>query len=201
MTAHYGMRPAAYTTDPYGHIAVPNSHAGFVAGYADKLPVVLGGGRVREMAREVADGIIEAARNLEGPVVWITGNAYVPPLRDITAAEYVWQADNNRDGELWAWFAEMVDDRLQAASVLMECPDYDNALYAVDLQRWEYRDYPVCRGCGGRLEETDQYPEVGYVHADDADDTHLPDLDDDLNSEWEPRDPDAVDDNAENPRE
>lgn len=198
MTDHYGMRPAAYTTDGNGNIAVPG---GSWPSYANALPVVLGAGRVRALAIEVADAITQAARTEAGPVVWITSNSYVPPLRSVTQAEYVWNAANNDDGELWAWFAEMVEGTLSDNEVALECPDYDNALYAVDLQRWEYRDYPVCRGCGGRLEETDQYPEVGYVHADDADDTHLPDLDDDLNSEWEPRDPDAVDDNAENPRE
>lgn len=198
MTDHYGMRPAAYTTDGNGNIAVPG---GSWPSYATALPVVLGAARVRALAIEVADAITQAARTETGPVVWITGNSYVPPLRSVTQAEYVWNAANNDDGELWAWFAEMVEGTLSDNMVALECPDYDNALYAVDLQRWEYRDYPVCRGCGGRLEETDQYPEVGYVHADDADDTHMPDLDDDINSEWEPRDPDAVDDNAENPRE
>ena len=158
-----------YTTDPYGNIAVPNLRAGFVAGYVDKLPVILGGRVVRRIAREIADSIIEDARTEPGPVVWITGNAYVPPLRSIPQAEYVWQAENNEDGELFAWLTEMVEDHLSAASVLLECPDYDNALYAVDLRRWQYRD-------------TDEPVE-------------------DLNEEWEPVDPNATDDNAENPRE
>lgn len=136
MSDHYGMRPAAYTTDGNGNIAVPG---GSWPSYATALPVVLGNGRVRELAREVADAIIEDARTVHGPVVWITGNQYMPPLRSIPQAEYVYQAENNRDGELWGWFAEMVEDLLSAANVALECPDYDNALYAVDLNRWQYR--------------------------------------------------------------
>jgi len=129
-----------YTTDPYGNIAVPNLRAGFVAGYADKLPVILGEGVVREIAREIADDIISDARTVHGPVVWITGNSYMPPMRSIPAAESVWDAENNRDGELFAWLVEMVEAHLTEAGVLLEAPDYDNALYAVDLKRWQYKD-------------------------------------------------------------
>jgi len=167
------MRPVSnYTTDFCGHIAVPNLRAGFLTGYADPLPVILGGGKVRELAREVADAIIEAARHSSVPVAWITSNQYMPPLRDITAAETVWQAANNDDGELWAWFTEMVEDRMSAANVALECPDWDNALYAVDLNRWQYRD---------------EIP-------DDEQNSSL-------NDEWEPVDPAALDDNRDNPRE
>jgi len=88
----------------------------------------------------VADSIIQEARTLEGPVVWITGNSYMPPLRSIDLAEMVYQADNNDDGELFASFAELVESHLSDANVMLECPEYDNALYAVDLNRWQYRD-------------------------------------------------------------
>lgn len=126
-----------YTTDSYGNIAVPG---GSWPSYATALPVILGAGRVRALAREVADAIISDARTLHGPVVWITSNAYMPPMRDILQAEYVYQAENNRDGELWAWFVEMVEGTLRDNMVALECPDYDNALYAVDLNRWQYRE-------------------------------------------------------------
>ena len=89
-----------YTRDPYGHIAVPNRARGFVAGYVEALPYVLGEGTVRRLARELADSIISDARTVHGPVVWLTGNACVPPIRSFLAAEYVYNADNIRDGEL-----------------------------------------------------------------------------------------------------
>lgn len=129
-----------YTTDPYGHIAVPNLRAGFVAGYADRLPEILGEGKVREMALETAEDITHDARAAHGPVVWITSNRYMPAMRDIPDAERVWQADNNRDGELFAYFVSVVGEKLSENNVALECPDYDNALYAVDLNRWQYRD-------------------------------------------------------------
>jgi hypothetical protein len=93
---------------------------------------------VRSIAREISASIISDARNMAGPVVWVTGNSYMPPLRSIAAAERVWQAANNDDGELWAFLVEQVETQLSDASVALECPDYDNALYAVDLRRWRY---------------------------------------------------------------
>lgn len=42
-------------------------------------------------------------------------------------------------------------------------------LYRVTLTR-----VPTCSTCGGPLELSDQYPEAGYLHSNDADDTHLP---------------------------
>jgi hypothetical protein len=147
-----------YTTTQNGEIAIATSRYP----YAEALPVIMGGGIVRQLAREVADTIIHEARTLHGPVVWITGNAYVPPLRSITSAELVWNAANNSDGELFAWFGEMVEAHLAEAEVAMECPEYDNALYAVDLKRWQYRD------------DDDVYDGTAEY--------------DDLNDEWEPRD-------------
>jgi hypothetical protein len=98
---------------------------------------------MHDKARKVADAIIEDARTVHGPVVWITGNSYMPPMRSITAAETVWQAVNNDDGELWASFTELVESYLQKADVALECPEWDNALYAVDLRRWAYREDPT----------------------------------------------------------
>ena len=128
---------ANYTRDDNGNPARPgNSYYR----RTEELPYVLGEGAVRQMARELADALISDARTLEGPVVWVTGNSYMPPIRSFTDAERVYDADNNRYGELLAWFAEMVEMRLSDANVLMECPDYDNALYVVDLTRYEYDD-------------------------------------------------------------
>ena len=93
---------------------------------------------VRLYAKAIADSIIADARYVYGPVVWITGNSYMPPMRSIDLAEEVWQSEENNDGELFAWLVEMVEERLDEADVLLECPDYDNALYAVDLRRWQH---------------------------------------------------------------
>lgn len=154
-----------YTTDSNGNIAVPG---GSWPSYATALPVVIGPGRVTAIAREIADSMIEDARASVTPVAWVTGNSYMPPLRSYEAAETVWQAENNGDGELWELLVETLEDNLNAASVYLTSPDYDNALYVVDENRWQWAENEGAE---------------------------------DLNDEWEPVDPDAVDDNAENPRE
>lgn len=107
------------------------------------LPYVVGEGMVREIATDIASAIIEDARTVHGPVVWLTGNSYVPAFRSFDMAERVWNAENNQDGELFAFLVELVEDLLRAADVAMESPDYDNALYAVDLKRWQYVEEPT----------------------------------------------------------
>lgn len=102
-----------------------------------KEPYTLGDNVVRQLARTVADNIISEARTLHGPVVWITGNSYMPPLRSMPEAELVYQSE---DDDAWPLFVELVDDHLAAADVALECPEWDNALYAVDLKRWQYKD-------------------------------------------------------------
>lgn len=129
---------AHYTRDASDRPALPSTRGYYSR--TEALPYVLGADTVRTMAREIADSIISDARTLHGPVIWITGNAYMPPMRAVADAERVWNADNNRDGELWAWFTEMVEAHLSEADVMMECPDYDNALYVVDLRRWQFKD-------------------------------------------------------------
>ena len=135
---------------------------------------------VRKLARELADSIIEEVHSLPGPVVWLTGNSYIPPMRSFPAAERVYQSVSNDDGELFEWFGDLVRGHLDAASITLECPDYDNALYAVDLKRWQYRDPTF---------SDPNFPSVPDDYGDD------------LADEWEPVDTEAVDDNAENPRE
>jgi hypothetical protein len=127
-----------------------------------ELPYVLGKETVREMARELAGSLIQEARTVHGPVIWVTGNSYMPPMRSFPAAEKVWQADNNSDGELFAWFTELVENALTDASVAMESPDYDNALYVVDLNRWQYKE-----------------PQFSTPN--------FPSMPDDYNDEWEPK--------------
>ena len=92
---------------------------------------------IETAAREIADQITDAARNSgTDPIAWVTGNAMMPPLRWFTAAEAIWQEDT--DGEAFEYLTETVERYLGEAHVALECPDYDNALYAVDLARFEY---------------------------------------------------------------
>lgn len=93
--------------------------------------------QIETAAREIADQIIDAARNSgSDPIAWVTSNAMMPPLRWYSAAEAIWQEDDT--GEAFEYLGETVERYLSDASVALECPDYDNALYAVDLARFEY---------------------------------------------------------------
>lgn len=96
--------------------------------------------QMHDLADELAKMIIAEARNLRGPVVWITGNSHVPPLRALAAAERVYKADNNDDGMLWEAFTDLLERRLTDAGVLLDQPCDDNSLFAVDLRRWRYRE-------------------------------------------------------------
>lgn len=72
------------------------------------------------------------------PIVWLTGNSYMPSLRAWGNAETVWQLDD--DGEAWIHYAETFEAMLENHNIYVDCPEWDNALYAVDLTRWEYRE-------------------------------------------------------------
>lgn len=124
-----------YTADNNGNPALLSAH---IFWRTEELPYVLGNDMVREIANDIATSIIEDARTSTGPVVWVTGNSYVPPFRSFDMAERVWNAENNDDGELFHFLVELVEILLRDADVVLECPDYDNALYAVDLKRWRY---------------------------------------------------------------
>jgi len=90
-------------------------------------------------AAEIAASITETARGSGGdPIAWVTGNRFMPPMRSFDAAEKIWQDDE--DGEKFAYLQEEVERLLDDAEVALECPEYDNALYAVDLRRWQYRE-------------------------------------------------------------
>jgi len=96
---------------------------------------------IQDYARKIADSIIDSARTSgTDPIAWVTGNNYMPPLRSFSLAEEVWQDDVNDDGEAFAWLVEEVERHVRKANVALEYPDYDNALYAVDLARFEYID-------------------------------------------------------------
>lgn len=94
---------------------------------------------IQDYARKIADSIIESARTSgSDPIAWVTGSSDVPPMRAFGLAERIWQDTGNDDGEAFAYLTELVEAHLSDARVALECPDYDNALYAVDLARFEY---------------------------------------------------------------
>jgi hypothetical protein len=80
----------------------------------------------------------------EQPVVFITGNSFMPPVRDLEQAERVWQAagDSMTDPDLgamvWEIFMQALDHEAGELNVLMDAPEYDNALYVVDTSRFEH---------------------------------------------------------------
>lgn len=72
------------------------------------------------------------------PIVWLTGNSMMPPLREYANGNDIWHAAQQEG--VWTAYAEALEKRLDELEISMQCPDYDNALYAVDLRRWQYRD-------------------------------------------------------------
>ena len=104
-------------------------------------PRIMTDALIRAAARDIADSIIADARNSgDDPVVWVTGNRYMPPMRSFSQAEEVYDDPRDGDGEKFAWLVELVEGMLSEADVALECPDWDNALYAVDLARFKYRE-------------------------------------------------------------
>ena len=92
-------------------------------------------------AREDAASAIEIARESDDPVAFITGNSHMPPLRAFGRAEDFWAASHDVDAYMispYEVYVETFESTLEAANVIVECPEYDNALYVVDLDRWEY---------------------------------------------------------------
>jgi hypothetical protein len=94
---------------------------------------------VRRAAKRIADSIIADARNIEGPIVWVTGNSYMPPLRSFSDAEEVYQGRYPENGGgYWEFLVEELERLLSDAGVILDCPEDDNALFAVDARRWEF---------------------------------------------------------------
>jgi hypothetical protein len=89
-------------------------------------------------ALEDAKWAIEAARLSDTPIVWITGNSYMPPIRSIPNAEECYKEDDG--GEAFELYVEAFEEALTEADVLLDAPDWDNALYVVDLKRWTYTE-------------------------------------------------------------
>jgi hypothetical protein len=85
-------------------------------------------------ALEITGEITAAARGSRSPVVFVTGNSFMPPLRSFPAAENIWQ---HGTAEAWEALAETILDFLSRENIYLGIPDYDNALYAVDTARWQ----------------------------------------------------------------
>lgn len=92
------------------------------------------------VAGRIAASIIADARAAETPVVFVTGNSYMPPGRWFTEAEQVWNCRVNDDGEAYEALWEEIGRILTDAKVYLGCPEYDNSLYAVDMSRWEHNE-------------------------------------------------------------
>lgn len=90
----------------------------------------------RETAQQTAEYMIDAARNSDEPVVFVTGNSYMPPARWFAGADEIYGTDL----DLWDLYWTLVELKLHEANVYAACPDYDNAIYVVDMDRWEYVD-------------------------------------------------------------
>ena len=93
---------------------------------------------VMPAARQIADSIIDSARASIEPVAWVTGNSYMPPARSFTEFEELYNHRFNEYGDLSETLWELVETYLSDAGVETYVPEYDNAIYAVDLNRWEY---------------------------------------------------------------
>lgn len=95
--------------------------------------------RARQLGWQVATYEIAPVARESGsePITFITGNSHMPPLRAFGVSEEVWDLN---DARLWEAYVEGLDERLQELQVEMACPEYDNALYVVDLARFEHVD-------------------------------------------------------------
>lgn len=136
------------------------------------------------MATEDAKWIIESARatHVHEPCVWLTGNAFVPAIRSFENAEKLWQQNEIAYKGMTAFevYCETIENLLDEADVYMTSPEWDNALYCVDLARfqsvedpsgdsindeWELIEDSVCAGTGDHPSGTD-CDECGGPEAD-----------------------------------
>jgi hypothetical protein len=93
--------------------------------------------RIEQAVSAISSNMIEVARASTEPVAFVTGNSYMPPLRSYSEAEAVWHYDGDHGTGDFELVVEGVESALSKANVLLSAPEYDNALYVVDLARWE----------------------------------------------------------------
>lgn len=103
----------------------------------------------------------EADLALMGENIRLSLNTAVNDVANNMFPEYVFGEVTDADTETEDEHAERVADEAYAARhARTETP----------------ADSPACTVCGGKLETSEQYPEAGYLHTNDADDTHVPQL-------------------------
>jgi hypothetical protein len=78
-----------------------------------------------------------AADSGDEPVVALTGNSYMPPIRALDNVEEVWQTN---DMDAFEALMDGIESELEVLNVSMSSPDFDNALYVIDLNRFEMSD-------------------------------------------------------------
>lgn len=88
------------------------------------------------------DVIAPVAQQSDEAVVALTGNSYMPPIRDIEDVEVIWSCDEV--GDVFTTMIERLEEALDDLGIIMGSPDYDNMLYVVDSRRWKIKDeYPL----------------------------------------------------------
>jgi hypothetical protein len=92
---------------------------------------------VSQLAFLVARDVIAPAARDSGnePVVFITGNSMMPPLREVDSIERLWTLD---DADIFTDFMDALERALDERQIYMQSPEDDNSLYVVDLARWEF---------------------------------------------------------------
>lgn len=153
LTARRALRTVAANAAPGD---MPSTIAHTLAEQADALVTLTNAtyialrNRVRERATQygwlvathVIAPIAKDPATKDDAVVWLTGNRYVPAIRDLPDAERLWGLSNSVPGEFaaetWELFIEGLESRLTELDVYLAQPEYDNALYVVDLARWEH---------------------------------------------------------------
>jgi hypothetical protein len=87
------------------------------------------------LAQEITDQIRSESNN-DIPVIPLTGNSMMPPIRCYDIAETVYNLSSHEDA--FTVMVERMESTLTENGVIIDCPDYDNALWGVDTNRWEY---------------------------------------------------------------
>ena len=87
----------------------------------------------------VRDVLVPAAREApeDEPVQFVTGNSFVPALRSFGVAEAVYTA-SAQHWQMWEIFVEAVERKCDESHIMLAGPEWDNSLYVVDLDRFEY---------------------------------------------------------------
>jgi len=99
----------------------------------------------------VRDVIAPAVRGSgDEPIVWLTSNRYYPAIRDLDKMDDIYK-ETSRDcghvfqamsNNIWMALIEQINRELDQAHILMDGPEWDNALYGVDLTRFTRIDDP-----------------------------------------------------------